>query len=98
MQETLTNIWNQIVAFVQSHPDVAMLLVVGLVAGWLASMLLGGRGLLRDLIVGVLGAFVGGFLQQLFHFHFGLPDILERIAVATIGAIVVIILGRFVSR
>jgi uncharacterized membrane protein YeaQ/YmgE (transglycosylase-associated protein family) len=40
-------------------------LLVGLVAGWLAGKLVkgGGFGLVGDLVVGVIGAFVGGFFQ-----------------------------------
>ncbi len=36
--------------------------IVGIVAGWLASLVVGGGGVLRYLITGVLGAFVGGWL------------------------------------
>ena len=39
-----------------------VLAIVGLVAGWLCGLLLGGGGLIRNLIVGVIGAFVGGYL------------------------------------
>ena len=44
-----------------------MLLVIGAVAGWLAGILMrgGGLGLLRNIVVGVLGAFIGGFLFNL---------------------------------
>ncbi|PZO30117.1 MAG: GlsB/YeaQ/YmgE family stress response membrane protein, partial [Betaproteobacteria bacterium] len=39
-------------------------LLVGIIAGWLAGKLVrgGGFGLIGDLVVGVIGAFVGGFL------------------------------------
>lgn len=38
-------------------------IVVGLIAGWLASMVMGGSGsLLMDLVVGMIGALIGGFL------------------------------------
>jgi uncharacterized membrane protein YeaQ/YmgE (transglycosylase-associated protein family) len=38
-------------------------LVIGLIAGWLASVVAGGGfGLLGDIIVGVVGAFIGGFI------------------------------------
>ena len=39
--------------------------VNGLIAGWLAGLLLGGGGLIRNLIVGIIGAFVGGALVRL---------------------------------
>ena len=38
-----------------------VMVVIGIVAGWLASWVVGGGGLLRYLITGLLGAFVGGF-------------------------------------
>ncbi|WP_332687233.1 sensor histidine kinase, partial [Devosia sp.] len=42
--------------------ELLIFLAIGLVAGWLAGLVLGGGGLLRNLIVGVIGAFVGGWL------------------------------------
>ena len=44
-------------------PWIAMA-VNGLIAGWLAHMLLGGGGIIRDIFVGIIGAFVGGALVQ----------------------------------
>ena len=98
MQDTLINIWNQVVAFFQANPVLAMQLGIGLVAGWLASLLLGGKGLLRDLIIGMLGSVLGSFIQQVVGFHFGLPALAEQIAVATAGALVIIIIGRVIFR
>jgi uncharacterized membrane protein YeaQ/YmgE (transglycosylase-associated protein family) len=69
----------------------------GLVAGWLAGLLLGGGGLFRNLIVGVLGAFVGGFLVKTgllkLPFTTGFPYG-DQIVVSTIGALLIVILGR----
>jgi uncharacterized membrane protein YeaQ/YmgE (transglycosylase-associated protein family) len=73
----------------------------GLVAGWLAGLLLGGGGLIRNLFVGIIGAFVGAFLlksgllQLPFSTGFELGD---QIVVSTIGAILVIILARIIGR
>jgi uncharacterized membrane protein YeaQ/YmgE (transglycosylase-associated protein family) len=70
-------------------------LVVGLVAGWLAGMVLkgGGYGVLGDILMGVIGAFVGGLLFSLL-----LPGssvgLLGSIIVAFIGAVVLIALIR----
>ena len=42
-------------------------LLIGLIAGWLAGLLVkgGGFGIVGDMVMGVLGAFLGGFLFQL---------------------------------
>jgi uncharacterized membrane protein YeaQ/YmgE (transglycosylase-associated protein family) len=70
-------------------------LLIGLVAGWLAGMLLGGGGLVRNLIVGVLGAMVGGHIVKALKIPLGLPNTtLNEIAAATIGAIAVVILAK----
>lgn len=76
--------------------------VNGLVAGWLASMLLGGRGgIIRDIFVGIIGSFVGGALVQAgllkLPFLYDWPWV-HLILVSTIGALLVIILGRIVGR
>jgi uncharacterized membrane protein YeaQ/YmgE (transglycosylase-associated protein family) len=74
---------------------------VGLVAGWLSGMLLGGGGLIRNLIVGVLGAFLGGMLvnMKLLKLPFDVPFPLgHEILVATIGAILITILARILAR
>ena len=46
-------------------------LLIGLVAGWLAGQIMkgGGFGLIGDLVVGVIGALLGGFLFNLFGLH-----------------------------
>ena len=70
-------------------------LLVGLIAGWLAGQFMkgGGYGLIGDIIMGIVGAFVGGLL-----FSFLLPGssvgLLGSIIVAFIGAVVLIALVR----
>ncbi|HUS97888.1 MAG TPA: GlsB/YeaQ/YmgE family stress response membrane protein [Hyphomicrobiaceae bacterium] len=72
----------------------------GLLAGWLASLLLGGGGLLRNLIVGIIGAIIGGMLVQngLLNLPFNLGTWGNQIVVSTVGALIVIILGRIIGR
>ena len=66
--------------------------IIGIIAGYLASVVLGGNGLIRYLITGLLGAFVGGFLAQVFNIRINLGHyLLDQIAIATMGAIVVVI-------
>ncbi|MEW5962005.1 MAG: GlsB/YeaQ/YmgE family stress response membrane protein [Pseudomonadota bacterium] len=74
--------------------------VNGLIAGWLAGLLLGGGGLIRNLVVGIIGAFLGGALVQagLLQLPFDLGAWGNQIVVSTVGAIVVIILARILGR
>ena len=74
-------------------------LAIGLVAGWLASLILGGGGLVRNLIVGVIGAFVGGWLLSAAGISLPIDNALvSQIITATIGAIVVILIARVIAR
>jgi len=73
-------------------------LVIGLIAGWLAGLIMkgGGFGLLGDLVVGVIGSFLGRWI-------FGLVGIMAggfigSVVCATIGAIVLVLLVRLVKR
>ncbi len=74
-------------------------LVVGLIAGWLAGVLVkgGGFGIVGDLAMGVLGAFLGGFLFRSLGIGAG-GGLLGSIIVATVGAVVLILLLRLVRR
>ena len=74
-------------------------LIVGLVAGWLAGMLVkgGGFGLIGDLVVGVIGAFLGGWLFSTLGASAG-GGLLGSITVATVGAIVLLFIVRLVKR
>jgi uncharacterized membrane protein YeaQ/YmgE (transglycosylase-associated protein family) len=73
-------------------------LVVGLIAGWIASMIVNrrGEGFIGDIILGAVGAFVGGFLFHLFG-HSGITGInIYSIIVAALGAIVVLLVWHAV--
>mgnify|MGYP001302910305 CR=1 FL=1 len=80
--------------------------VNGMVAGWLAGQVLGGGGLLRNLIVGVIGAVVGGMLVKagLLNLPESVTSITNKvpygtqITVSTIGAMLVILVARFLGR
>jgi uncharacterized membrane protein YeaQ/YmgE (transglycosylase-associated protein family) len=70
--------------------------VIGIVAGWLASVVIGGGGgVLRYLITGLIGAFVGGFVFNAAGWKLNLgKEWLDQIVIAAIGAIIVVILAR----
>ena len=76
-------------------------LVVGLIAGWLASMVMrgGGYGLIGDIIVGIVGALIGGFLASTV---LNIPDAMNginitSILVAFVGAVILIAILRLFS-
>src|ERR1700704_4305919 len=49
---------------IQPYTPIIVMAVNGLIAGWLAGLLFGGGGLIRNMIVGLIGAFVGGALVR----------------------------------
>jgi uncharacterized membrane protein YeaQ/YmgE (transglycosylase-associated protein family) len=61
-------------------------LLVGAIAGWLAGLVMSGRGfgVLGNIVVGILGSFIGGFLA------------LESILVAFVGAVVLLLILRLI--
>ena len=73
-------------------------LLVGLVAGWLAGKLMkgSGYGVIGDIVIGVVGAFVGGFLFRLV--GIAAYGTIGTIIVATIGAMVLVALVRALKR
>ena len=58
-----------------SGESLLIILVVGLIAGWLAGQIVQGTGfgLIGDLIIGVVGAFIGGWLLPQLGIHLGSP-------------------------
>lgn len=73
-------------------------LLIGLVAGFLASLIVGGGGLISCLVSGVIGAFVGGFLFHYFGISLGIENALVvEVIHATVGAIVVVLLARLIA-
>jgi len=78
--------------------SILVLIVIGLVAGWLASFVVGGGGLLRYLISGLVGSIVGSLLLQVTGLHLPISNpIAHQIAVSTIGAIIAILAARLIA-
>ena len=78
---------------------IIVFLAVGLLAGWLASLVLGGGGLLRNLIVGVIGAVVGGYVLSLAGVTLPINNPwVSQIVTATLGALIVILVARIVAK
>lgn len=73
-------------------------LLIGLVAGWLASIVVGGGGIIRYIITGVIGAFVGGYLLSALGVSLGIKNpLVSQILTAAIGAIVVVLIARILA-
>ena len=73
--------------------------VIGLIAGWLASAVIGGGyGVIGDIVVGVVGAFLGGILFRALGVAAPFGGIAGTIFVAFIGAIVLLLLLRLINR
>ncbi len=76
-------------------------IVVGLIAGFLASLIVrgGGLGIIWDILVGILGALIGGWISSRF-LHIGsVTGInLTSILIATLGAVILLIIFRLLRR
>ena len=75
-------------------------IVLGAIAGFLANMIVGGReGLIGTIILGIIGALVGGYIAQaLFHKGDVTGVNIESIVISVIGAIVVLFVWRAFTR
>jgi uncharacterized membrane protein YeaQ/YmgE (transglycosylase-associated protein family) len=80
-----------------STESLLVILLVGLAAGWLAGQIVQGTGfgLVGDMIIGIVGAFIGDWLMPQLGLHLGL-GIVGAIVNATIGAIVLLLVIRLV--
>ena len=74
-------------------------IIVGLVAGWLAGVIMkgGGFGVVGDIVVGIVGALIGGWLFSSMGVSAG-GGLIGAIIVALIGAIILIFLLRLIKR
>jgi uncharacterized membrane protein YeaQ/YmgE (transglycosylase-associated protein family) len=73
-------------------------LVVGLIAGWLAGLVMkgGGFGIVGDIVIGIIGAFIGGLLLP--RLGLGIPaGFLGSIVVAFVGAVILLLILRLVA-
>lgn len=79
--------------------DIILWIVLGAAAGWLADMVMASNhGLLEDIVLGIVGSFVGGYIMN----FFGQPGVtgfnFYSLIVAAIGGIALIFLGRLLHR
>jgi uncharacterized membrane protein YeaQ/YmgE (transglycosylase-associated protein family) len=78
--------------------DLIVFAVIGIIAGFLASLIVGGDGLIRYLITGIIGAFVGGYLFRALGINLGIGNaFLSEVVTAAVGAIVIVLLARLIA-
>lgn len=78
-----------------------VILIVGLVAGWLAGQIMRGSGfgIIGDIVIGIIGAFIGTWVWGVLH----LPTIggnfwINAIVISTVGALVLLFILRLIRR
>ena len=79
--------------------EILLWIVLGGLAGWIASsIMVSSHGVLEDIILGIVGAFIGGFIMN----SFGQPGVtgfnFYSLVIAVVGAVILIFLGRVVHR
>ena len=77
--------------------DLLTWLIVGLVAGVLAGLFVGGVGLIGDIVVGIVGAFVGGWIFLELHVHTPFTGLAGTIIQAFVGALVLLFIIHLIS-
>jgi uncharacterized membrane protein YeaQ/YmgE (transglycosylase-associated protein family) len=76
-----------------------VMLIVGLIAGWLAGQVVGeGYGIVGDMVVGVVGAFLGAWLFRTLGVRLPLSGLPGTILVAFLGAVLLLFLLRLIRR
>lgn len=79
--------------------DFIIWIVFGAIAGWIASIVMASdHGLIEDVVLGVIGAFVGGFIMNTLGQSGVTGFNLYSLVVAVIGAVVLIFVGRMLHK
>ena len=79
--------------------NIIIWIILGAVAGWIAGMIMkSSHGIIEDIILGIIGAFVGGFIFNIFG-QSGVTGLnIYSLIVAIVGAVVLIFLGRMIHK
>jgi uncharacterized membrane protein YeaQ/YmgE (transglycosylase-associated protein family) len=82
---------------VMSGESLVIILLVGLIAGWLAGQIMRGAGfgIVGDLVIGIIGAFIGAWLLPQLGIHLG-AGLVAAVINATIGALLLLVIIKLV--
>jgi uncharacterized membrane protein YeaQ/YmgE (transglycosylase-associated protein family) len=79
--------------------NILIWIVLGAVSGWIASLIMkSSNGFFEDILLGIIGAFVGGFIMNSFGESGVTGFNLYSIVVSVIGAVILIFIGRMLHR
>lgn len=80
-----------------SNQSILVILIVGLVAGWLAGKVVRGAGfgIVGDILVGIAGALIASYLFPRFGIHLGV-GLVSKIVYSAIGAIILLFVVRLI--
>lgn len=78
--------------------DIVTWLIVGLVAGVLAGLVVGGYGLLADIVVGIVGAFIASLIISKGNINTSNPLDISNILVSLVGAIILLGIVNLIRR
>ena len=107
MPQQATDILTQVWAYLSQLDRAYVVIIInGMIAGWIAGQFLGGSSLLRNLVVGVIGSFVGGAMVKygMLNLPVAITNVTNsvpygtQILISTIGAAIVILVARFLGR
>jgi uncharacterized membrane protein YeaQ/YmgE (transglycosylase-associated protein family) len=80
-----------------SLETVLIWMAIGLVAGWLAAAVVGGGyGVLGDIVIGIVGSFLGGVIFRGLHLHSPLGGLPGTILIAFVGAVALLAVLRVI--
>ena len=80
--------------------EIIYFLIIGAIAGWLAGLIMrgGGFGLLGNIVVGIIGAVVGGYLLAWLNIDIGLAPPWGGLVTAVLGAVVLLFIVGLIKR
>jgi uncharacterized membrane protein YeaQ/YmgE (transglycosylase-associated protein family) len=91
--------WGGIAVMILETNSIIVILLIGLAAGWLAGRIMGGGfGLIGDIIIGIIGAFIGSWIWGQLHLPGIGPWWLTAIVIATVGACIILFIIRLIKR
>jgi uncharacterized membrane protein YeaQ/YmgE (transglycosylase-associated protein family) len=92
-------IWGGIDVMMLGTNSIIVILIIGLIAGWLAGKIMGGGfGLIGDIIIGIIGAFIGTWLWGVLHLPVIANFWISAIVISVVGACILLFILRLIKR